>query len=244
MPSHPLDGIMSTKSHRAWSIATKIASQRDFYLAGGTGLALHLHHRQSTDLDFFLHAPFDPQEILDELQSHNLPVAVLNMSHGTLNALYDSVLVQFLSVEGQSQLSPTSSVDTAEIAAIPDIFAMKLRAVTGRAKLRDYFDLMVIDQQSGYPIEQGISFYLERYHPSVPEQSTMTLILSLGYLDDVVDDETVPVNRKVVADFWQARSVELAQNLDRNGSFGQDQDPPEAPNKDQTPRMRFGKGIR
>lgn len=244
MPVHPLDGIMLAESHKAWSLATRIASQRGFYLAGGTGLALHLHHRRSTDLDFFLHAPFEPQEILDELQSHDLPVVALNMSHGTLNALCDSVLVQFLSVEGQSQLSPTSSVDTAEVAAIPDIFAMKLSAVTGRAKLRDYFDLMVIDQQSGYLIEQGISFYLERYHPSVPEQSTMTLIRSLGYLDDVVDDETVPVDRRVVVDFWHSRSVVLAQHLDRYGSFGQDQDPLETPNKGQTPRMRFGKNMR
>ena len=44
--------------------------------------------------------------------------------------------------------------------AIPDILAMKLNAVMGRAKLRDYFDLMVIDQQTGYPIELGIIFHI------------------------------------------------------------------------------------
>jgi len=33
---------------------------QNFYLAGGTGLALHIGHRRSTDLDFFSHASLDP----------------------------------------------------------------------------------------------------------------------------------------------------------------------------------------
>jgi hypothetical protein len=93
---------------------------------------------------------------------------------------------------------------------------MKLNAVTGRVKLRDYFDLMVIDQQTGYPIEQGLAFFLERYRPQVPEQSAIIVVQSLGYLDDVVEDETVPVARQVVVDFWHNRAVEVARNLDRN----------------------------
>lgn len=208
---------MPARSHRAWSVATEIASHRGFYLAGGTGLALFLHHRQSTDLDFFLHSDFDQQEILDALKACGLPIAILNLSPGTLNVLCDSVVVQFLSVAGQKQLGPTSRIDTADVASIPDILAMKLNAVTGRAKLRDYFDLMVIDQQTGYPIEQGLAFFLERYHPQVPEQSAIVVIQSLGYLDDVVEDKTVPVDRQVVVDFWHSRSVEVAQHLDRNG---------------------------
>ncbi len=211
---------MPARNHRAWAVATEIASNRGFYLAGGTGLALYLHHRQSTDLDFFLHSDFDPQEILDALRSHKLPIAILNLSPGTLNVLCDSVVVQFLSVAGQKQLGPISRIDTADVVSIPDILAMKLNAVTGRAKLRDYFDLMVIDQQTGYPIEQGLAFFLERYNPQVPEQSATVVIRSLAYLDDVVEDETVPVDRQVVVDFWRRRSVEMAQYLDRNeGSY-------------------------
>lgn len=32
---------------------------RDFFLVGGTALALHIGHRLSVDLDFFTLAPFD-----------------------------------------------------------------------------------------------------------------------------------------------------------------------------------------
>ncbi|WP_276973115.1 nucleotidyl transferase AbiEii/AbiGii toxin family protein [Ferrimicrobium acidiphilum] len=212
---HPLEGIMSSSSHRAWNITTTIASQRGFYLAGGTGLAIYLHHRKSTDLDFFLHGDFDPEEILAELKNSKLPIAVTHLSQGTLNVLCDSVLVQFLSVTGQTQISPTSRIDTANVAAIPDILAMKLNAILGRAKLRDYFDLMVIDQQTGYPIESGIQLLLHRYHAAVPDQTVATIIRSLGYLDDVEDDATVPIERKNVVDFWNSRSVDVAKHIDR-----------------------------
>lgn len=217
---HPLEGIMLPGSHRAWNITTTIASQRGFYLAGGTGLAIYLHHRKSTDLDFFVHGNFDFQEIVTELKNSTLPIAVTQLSQGTLNVLCDSVLVQFLSVAGQTQLSPTSRIDTADVAAIPDILAMKLNAVMGRAKLRDYFDLMVIDQQTGYPIELGIQLFLHRYHAAVPDQTVATLIRALGYLDDVEDDATVPIERKKVVDFWNFRSVDVANHIDRNGISG------------------------
>ncbi|WP_298345994.1 hypothetical protein [Ferrimicrobium sp.] len=208
---------MSARSHQAWSVATTIATNRGFYLAEGTGLAIHLHHRRSTDLDFFVHDNFDPDEILTEINRSELPVAVTGLADGTLNVLCDSVVVQFLSVAGQEQLSPTSTRDTANLAAIPDILAMKLNAVLGRAKLRDYFDLMVIDQRTGYSIENGIGLFLRRYRPAVPDQSVATLIRSLGYLDDVEDDATVPVARQQVVDFWNSRSVDVAKHTDRYG---------------------------
>jgi hypothetical protein len=119
-------------------------------------------------------------------------------------------------VAGQTQLGPTSRIDTANVAAIPDILAMKLNAVVGRAKLRDYFDLMVIGQQTGYPIEHGIQLFLHRYHAAVPEQTVATIIRSLGYLDDVEDDATVPVDRKQVVDFWNSRSVDIATHIDHS----------------------------
>ena len=39
----------------------------DFYLAGGTALALRLGHRTSVDLDFFTEKQFDEGQIVEEL---------------------------------------------------------------------------------------------------------------------------------------------------------------------------------
>ena len=75
----------------------------------------------------------------------------------------------------------------------------------------------------------------------MPEQSTTVVIRSLAYLDDVVDDETVPVDRQVVVDFWRRRSVEMAQHLDRNG--GSDVRPDSNQGHEPHPGVRKGKGY-
>ena len=40
----------------------------NFYLSGGTALALHLGHRESEDLDFFTQNEFDPQLLQTKLE--------------------------------------------------------------------------------------------------------------------------------------------------------------------------------
>ncbi|MBI4469446.1 MAG: nucleotidyl transferase AbiEii/AbiGii toxin family protein [Acidobacteria bacterium] len=42
-----------------------------FYLAGGTGLALHFGHRRSFDLDFFIHS-LDEERLLQSLMLYPL----------------------------------------------------------------------------------------------------------------------------------------------------------------------------
>ncbi|WP_427854581.1 nucleotidyl transferase AbiEii/AbiGii toxin family protein [Desulfotomaculum copahuensis] len=46
----------SVLDRNGWQVCRKIGESflaKDFYLAGGTGLALQLKHRRSFDLDFF-----------------------------------------------------------------------------------------------------------------------------------------------------------------------------------------------
>lgn len=49
----------------------RVSVLRNFYLAGGTGLALHVGHRRSIDLDFFSREPFDPEAILGKVEPLN-----------------------------------------------------------------------------------------------------------------------------------------------------------------------------
>ncbi len=216
---HLLDGVMGARAHPVWDRVTGVAYRHGFYLAGGTGLALYLRHRQSADLDFFIHRDFDPSAIYEELSSFGLALVARSMGSNTLNVLCDTVMVQFLGVPAEHQLTATRSFGAANVADVPDILAMKLNAVVGRAKLRDYFDLMRIDQDTPYPLEHGVGLFLARYRPRVPEQVVGALIRSLGYLDDVDDDGTVPVARRDLERFWARRHVEMAANISRTGGW-------------------------
>jgi hypothetical protein len=46
----------------------KRVSEQGFYLAGGTGLALQLGHRDSIDFDFFIEGGFDTATLLSQLK--------------------------------------------------------------------------------------------------------------------------------------------------------------------------------
>ncbi|MFN0033504.1 MAG: nucleotidyl transferase AbiEii/AbiGii toxin family protein [Saprospiraceae bacterium] len=55
-----------------------------FYLVGGTALALQLGHRVSVDLDLFSTEPFDPQTLPILMMPSGLPIrwCLTNPSHG------------------------------------------------------------------------------------------------------------------------------------------------------------------
>ena len=42
--------------------------RREFYLVGGTAIALHIGHRRSIDFDLFKATPFQTKKILDKIQ--------------------------------------------------------------------------------------------------------------------------------------------------------------------------------
>ena len=74
-------------------------------LVGGTGLAAHVQHRLSRDLDFFLTEPFDPAELAARL-SRLAPFAVTGQDARTLNGLLGRTKVQFLEAVGQHFVEP------------------------------------------------------------------------------------------------------------------------------------------
>jgi hypothetical protein len=60
------DSVLTETSRNTIEIFSNLPLIRQFYLAGGTGCALHLGHRISKDLDFF------PKTNLPILKSGNL----------------------------------------------------------------------------------------------------------------------------------------------------------------------------
>jgi hypothetical protein len=113
----------------------------ELYLAGGTGLAVHLQHRESRDLDFFYHRDAIDLDALADALGQAGPFAIAERSPGTLNGVFAATKVQFLNadqVAAQHLLEPPSTVAGLRVASVSDIFAMKLRMIAKRGELRDY----------------------------------------------------------------------------------------------------------
>ena len=129
-----------------WPVLARQPFIGQFYLAGGTALALQLGHRSSVDLDFF---PID-REVDDPIRneivaalSTTAEVVVLEDIFGNLLLMVDGVRTGFFGY-GYPLVSPPLLLDGIQLASLADIGVMKLDAVSDRANRKDFYDLYLI----------------------------------------------------------------------------------------------------
>lgn len=210
--------ILPEPTARAWPEVAVVAPS-DAVLMGGTALAVHLHHRVSRDLDLFTFDDFDPQALAARLAERG-PFAVTTVAEGTLNGIFDEAKVQFLWARGQHQLEEPTEVAGLRIGSISDLLATKLKVIGDRGELRDYVDLMAIEQLAHRTAEEGIEIYLQRYGLDDTHPSLRAIVLGLGHFDDVAGDplleaEQGPDLLDRVRAYWQQRQREVIAHLDR-----------------------------
>jgi hypothetical protein len=189
------------------------------YLGGGTAVAAHLHHRVSRDLDFFFHANAVDLTALAKRLATGGRFAVTHESAGTLGGLFGATKVEVFhadEVQPQHLLEAPTAVGGLQVAGLRDLLAMKLKAVGDRGEMRDYYDLKLIDERGGLTIEDGIALFLARYDISPQSDALQHIVLALGYLDDVEEDDALPIRKAELAAWWQQRQVQLVRHLARN----------------------------
>lgn len=180
------------------------------YLSGGTALTAHLKHRVSRDLDFFTESPFDIPSLSEALQAAGTFAPTL-AEEGTLNGMFEDTKVQFLDASSQRPLKPTTEFGGVRLASLADVLATKLKVIQDRGALRDYFDLMVLDDHIS--IEEGLGLLVEKYRPVAPSGLIANVVRGLGYLDDVEDDPSLPISRSEIEAFWTRRQPQIIRGL-------------------------------
>jgi hypothetical protein len=207
--------VLPPATARAWERIAPLAPSSS-YLVGGTALAVHLYHRESRDLDFFLSAPTDLYTLADRLAGIGSFVAS-RLTDTTLNGVLDDAKVQFLLADNQRILEPLTEVAGIAVAGIGDLLATKLKVLADRGELRDYFDIMVVEQQAGRTVEEGLTLFVARYRPAVPDDAITVIVRALGSFVDVNDDPELPISRQEIERYWRRRQKEIVGHLNRYG---------------------------
>ena len=151
---------MATLSHPHWEALTPVTRQafqqvgglvfiQNFYLAGGTGLALHLGHRFSIDLDFFSAETSavgpDQRETLRVLLD-DPSLTITYDTEGTFAASWREVGISFFRLVLYPLVQEPLLVDGIRLATLQEIGAMKLAAIIGRGTRKDLVNLYYILQ--------------------------------------------------------------------------------------------------
>lgn len=174
-----------TISEKTKSVLAKITPMDfigEFYLAGGTALAVQLGHRESIDLDFFSSKKFSVQKIKNEL-SRIGNLAVDYEDEDTLNGMLDEVKISFF-YYGHSQSFDLIGYDGIFLADERDIAAMKIDTVSSRGSKKDFVDIYFLLKK--YSLDQLIGFFEEKYKNI--RYNKLHILKSLVYFVDADSD--------------------------------------------------------
>ena len=211
------EGVVTAAMLEIWDLVGSL-SPPSGELMGGTALAIYLEHRQSEDLDIFVHRSFDPRALLERLGKHG-PVESEYWSEDTLNCVFGEVKLQYLSATGQQRIERGRKVGEMVVGSFSDVVATKLKVVGDRGELRDYYDLMCIELTDDTDVMEMLDWYCLRYGVDRTHQSVYHIIRALGSFDDVADDQWLsaslgePDLLDTVTRYWQRRQPEIAKRL-------------------------------
>jgi hypothetical protein len=158
-------------------------------LAGGTSLALQIGHRKSVDLDFFGSHQIPHEVILNDLTTIAQPTVFTN-SRSILIVKMNGVKVDFVNYK-YLPLNPVIEVEGIRLLSILDIGAMKISAITGRGKRRDFYDLFFLLKH--YDLQALVNAFSIKY----PEGSILLVAKSITYFEDAEEDEAPETFQKL-----------------------------------------------
>jgi predicted nucleotidyltransferase component of viral defense system len=168
-----------------------IPQLQKFYLVGGTALSLKYGHRTSIDLDFFGQLAFDKQEIINALQKEfgNDLVYEQHAAQWAVFCFIQNIKIDIVKYD-HPIIFPVEIVDNIRMYSIPDIAAMKVNAILGRGKKKDFWDIYELLHE--YTIDNLIDFYNKKF----PTQQLLISIPSaMTYFQDAEETEE-PVSLK------------------------------------------------
>ena len=173
-----------------------LASQpfiNDFYLAGGTGLALQIGHRRSLDFDFFIPDYFETTDVINRLIS----IGKYERDHeerNTINGSLDNVRISFFGYKYQI-IDDFKVFNKIRLAGLRDIAGMKLEAIAGRGSKKDFIDMFFLLKE--FTLEEIFTFHKMKYGIGLNNQYHH--LKSLVYFADA-EAEAMPVMIKPL--YW------------------------------------------
>lgn len=182
---------------------------KEYYLAGGTAIALYLGHRRSIDFDLFKYSGIKPVSIINTISSAGYSYSITRRVTEQLNVTVDNVKLTFF--QYPFKISATEKFnDIIKIPSLIDLAAMKAYALGRRSKWKDYVDLYFLLNHQ-FSIEQISKRSTEIFGELFSEKLFRS---QLSYFDDIDYTESVdyilkPIEETEIKSFLTAKSVDF-----------------------------------
>ncbi len=165
------------------------AALNQFNLAGGTALALQIGNRKSIDLDMFSSTDFEASVILQHLINVNYNPKVLMLLKQTLIVEIEGIKVDFIRFR-YPFAHAIETIEGVRLAHLEDIACMKIDAIMGRGKKKDFYDLYFLLER--YTLSEIMNWYSQMY----PHSTLFHVYKSLTWFEDADIDGSVDILNK------------------------------------------------
>ncbi len=212
---------LTSATRQAFDQVAHLPFMGSFYLAGGTGLALHLGHRFSIDLDFFsvdedAVGP-DQRDSMRSLLSDS-SLTITYDKDGTFVATWQGVGISFFRLPMYPLVQEPLQLEGVPVATIPEIGAMKLAAIIDRGTRKDMVDLYCLLQfisleeifrvaavkyarVRSFPVTamRALAYFTDAEALPMPQMLDRT---PWAQMRKVLEQQALQVGRKNLLDLW------------------------------------------
>ncbi len=163
---------------------------KEFHLVGGTALSLMYGHRTSIDLDLFSVNKFDNELIINSLSNiFGHESNIRTASHFGIFCFIEGIKVDIVRFP-HPLIRPTIEIDHIRMYSPEEIIAMKVQAILGRGKKKDFWD--VAELLHHFNIKDFIDLHKEKFST---QNLYITVPQAITYFDDAEESED-PVSLK------------------------------------------------
>ncbi len=181
-------------------------------LVGGTALSIHLQHRLSEDLDFFIEKSTLDQErthiekMITGLEKEGYNSIKTHSNSENLDYEIEGVKVTFFSSGLKNLKSHCSSYKNIEVASIETIIVMKMEAIINyRTKTRDFYDIYTIGEQEDISIFTMLDMYNNHTTKKGKEELLYTRFVTNPLDGDDEGLDSMEIKKKSMSNFSKLR---------------------------------------
>ena len=209
--------ILPKNTLKAFQICAKTPffSRGEWYLAGGTSIALQTGHRRSVDLDFFTECKQFNEKKAEEILSSDGEWITMSINKGTLYGEFFGGKISLISYPFFKPSKPMIKFSNVSLLALSDIAVMKIIAISQRGRKRDFFDLFWLCKN-----EQSLkNIILNVDKQYTVRQNKIHILKSLVYFEDAESDPEPEIyfdaNWKKVKSFFKKEVPIIADKIIR-----------------------------
>jgi hypothetical protein len=166
---------------------------QEFSLVGGTALSLLYGHRISVDIDLFNNSKFNNEIVTGALRNKYQADFIMeesnNLAHFGIFCYIGDLKVDIVRTP-HPLIRPIVEIDGIRMFSTEDIIAMKVQAILGRGKKKDFWDIAELLKH--FTVKDFVELHKQKY-------STQNLLISVPqamvYFDDA-DESEDPISLK------------------------------------------------